>query len=71
MARHTRTDILFSVAISTTKAQNPTTSDLRAVNRIIAYLVGTKDLALQLGSDEGVVIYATFDASYATHDGSK
>jgi hypothetical protein len=71
VARHTRTDILFSVAISTTKAQNPTTSDLTAVNRIIAYLVGTKDLALQLGSDEGVVLYATVDASYATHDDSK
>ena len=71
VARHTRTDILFSVAISTTKAQNPTTSDLTAVNRIIAYLVGTKDLALQLGSDEGVILYATVDASYATHDDSK
>ena len=71
VARHTRTDILFSVAVSTTKAQHPTTADLTAVNRIIAYLVGTKDLALQLGSDEGVVLYATVDASYATHDDSK
>ena len=71
VARHTRTDTLFSVAISTTKTQNPTTTDLTAVNRIIAYLVGTKDLALQLGSDEGVVLYATVDASYATHEDSK
>ena len=71
VARHTRTDILFSVAISTTKAQHPTSADLTAVNRIIAYLIGTKELALQLGSDEGVVLYATVDASYATHDDSK
>ena len=33
--------------------------------------MGTKDLALQLGSDEGVVLYATVDASYATHEDSK
>ncbi len=46
VARHTRTDTLFSVAISTTKTQNPTTTDLTTVNRIISYLVGTKDLAL-------------------------
>jgi len=71
VARHTRTDTLFSVAISTTKTQNPTTADLTAVNRIITYLVGTKDLALQLGSDEGVILYATVDASYATHEDSK
>ena len=34
-------------------------------------MVGTKNLALQLGSDEGVVLYATVDASYATHEDSK
>ena len=46
VARHTRTDILYSVSICTTKTQNPTTADLTAVNRIISYLVGTKELAL-------------------------
>ena len=35
VARHTRTDILFSVAISTTKEQYPTSADLTAVNRIL------------------------------------
>ena len=38
---------------------------------MISYLAGTKSLALKLGSDEGIVLYATVDASYATHDDSK
>jgi hypothetical protein len=71
IAMHSRPDILFAIATCTTKTKNPTTQDLNAINRIISYLVGTNDLALKLGSDEGVVLYGTVDASYATHDDSK
>jgi len=35
------------------------------------YVIGTKELGLKLGSDEGVKLYATVDASYACHEDSK
>ena len=65
---HSRPDILFATSACTTKTKNPTTTDLKAINRVISYLVGTKDLALTLGSNEGIVLYATVDASYATNE---
>jgi len=68
---HSRPDILFATSTCTTKTKNPTTQDLHAINRIISYLVGTKDLALKLGSSEGVVLYGTVDASYATNEDSR
>ena len=71
IAMHTRPDILFATSSSTTKTKNPTTRDLKAINRVISYLLGTKSLTLKLGSDEGVVLYGTVDASYATNEDSK
>ena len=71
IAMHTPPDILFATATSTTKTKTPTSQDLQAINRVISYLVGTKSLSLKLGSDEGIVLYGTVDASYATHDDAK
>jgi len=71
IAMHSRPDILFATSSCTTKTKNPTSTDLQAINRIITYLVGTKDLALTLGSNEGIVLYGTVDASYATNDDSR
>ena len=71
VAMHSRPDILFATASSTTKTKNPTSQDLHAINRVMSYLVGTKELSLKLGSDEGIVLYATVDASYATHEDAK
>jgi hypothetical protein len=71
IAMHSRPDILFATSTCTTKTKQPTSHDLIAINRIISYLVSTKELALKLGSDEGILLYGTVDASYATHDDSK
>jgi len=71
IAMHSRPDILYATATCTTKTKNPTQHDVIAINRIISYLFKTKDLALKLGSDEGIVLYGTVDASYATHEDSK
>ena len=71
LAIMTRPDILYAVSMASTKTKNPTTSDLAAVDKILSYLVGTKDLKLKLGSDQGVVLYATVDSSYASHKDSK
>ena len=53
---HSRPDILFATATCTMKTKNPTVEDVTAIHRIIAYLVGTKALALKLGSDEDIVL---------------
>jgi len=71
IAMHSRPDILYATSTCTTKTKSPTINDLKAINRVITYLVGTKNLALKLGSDEGIVLYGTVDASYATHGDSK
>jgi hypothetical protein len=71
IAMHSRPDILFATSTCTTKTKNPTNHDVQAINRIISYLVGTKDLSLKLGSNEGIVLYGTVDASYATNDDSR
>ena len=71
VAMHSRPDILFATSTCTTKTKSPTTQDLTAINRIISYLVKTKDIALKLGSNEGIVLYGTVDASYATNDDSR
>ena len=68
---HSRPDILFATAKCTTKTKNPTVQDVTAINRVMSYLLGTKALALKLGSDKGIVLYGTVDASYANHDDAK
>ena len=37
------------------------------MTRVLMYVAGTKHLGLCLHSGEGIVLYATVDASYACH----
>ena len=71
LAIMTRPDILYAVSMASCKCKSPTSKDLSAVNRILYYIAGTPDLGLRFFSDEGVVLYATVDASYACHDDLK
>lgn len=66
-----RPELLYATAILTSKNKSPTTEDLKAVNRVLAYIAGTRDKGLKLWSDNGVTLYATVDASYACHDDFK
>ena len=62
-----RPDILFAVNTLSRKTRDPNWEDWEAVNRVLNYVVGTRDLGLLFHSGEGVKLYATVDASYATH----
>ncbi len=67
LAMHTRPDILFAVTSLSRYCQSPTATHMVAVDRILMYVHATQHLGLTLFSGEGVVLYATVDASYATH----
>jgi hypothetical protein len=66
-----RPDILFAVNTLSRKTRDPNWEDWEAVNRVLNYVVGTRDLGLLFHSGEGVKLYATVDASYATHSDLK
>ena len=67
LAINTRPDILYAMSMLSRKNKAPTHHDLSYVNRVLLYVIGTRDLALKFHSTEGVKLYATVDASYACH----
>ena len=71
LAKQTRPDILFAVTSMARRAKTPTFMDSLALLRILRYLAGTKHIGLFFHSGEGVRLYATVDASYASHDDLK
>jgi hypothetical protein len=58
---------LLILRLATRQTSAPTIGDYTAVLRIFLYLVGIRSLGLCFHSGEGVVLYATVDASYANH----
>ena len=71
LAMQSRPDILFAVNTLARKTKAPNQEDLDAINRVLNYVVGTKHLGLLLNSGEGIKLYATVDASYASHSDFK
>ena len=71
LATRTRPDIFHSVTECSRHNTNPSARHLSHVNRILRYVVSTKDLGLCFHSGEGIVLYATADASYAVHSDRK
>jgi hypothetical protein len=67
LASQTRPDILYAVCAHARFAKSPTESDREGAIRILHYVKNTPDLGLKLYSGEGIVLYATVDASYACH----
>ena len=49
----------------------PLRGDIMTLDRALGYLVNTPKLGLVLGGHEGVLLYATVDASYGTHKDRK
>ena len=68
IAMQSRPDILFAVNTLARKTKSPNQEDMEAINRVLYYLVGTRDLGLCFRSGEGIKFYATVDASYVSHD---
>ena len=58
---------LYAVTSCARKCKSPTDQDWNAVVRILRYISSTRDLGLTFHSGEGIILYATSDASYASH----
>ena len=71
LAMQSRPDILYAVNTLARKTKTPNQEDLDAINRVLNYIVGTKHLGLLLSGGEGVKLYCTVDASYASHSDFK
>ena len=67
----TRPDILYATCWYSRRCKSPTNFDMEAVDRILYYIMGTKEKGLRFKSDNGITLYATVDASYACHDDMK
>ena len=67
LAIMSRPDILFAVQCCSRFSKDPTNKNLKAANRTLYYIKGTKDKGIQFHSDNGVILHATVDVSYATH----
>jgi len=65
LAIQSRPDILYAISILSSHTKAPTRDHLTAINRVLAYVVGTRNIGLRLYSHEGVKLIATIDASYA------
>ena len=71
LANQTRPGILYAVNMHSRYTKSPTQEDVLAVHRIFLYLAGTPSLGITLYSGEGIVLYATVDASYGNHTDRK
>jgi hypothetical protein len=67
LAFQTRLDILYAAYAHARFSKSPTESDREGAIRILHYVKNTPNLGLKLYSGEGIVLYATVDASYACH----
>lgn len=71
LAMQSRPDILYAVNTLSRKTKQPNLEDWEAIQRVLHYIVGSRDLGLLFHSGEGIKLYATVDASYATHSDLK
>jgi hypothetical protein len=67
----TRPDALFAVNMLSRYTHSPTLFDMKAIDRVLQYIASTPDYGLVFSSTEGVVLYATVDASYGNHEDRK
>jgi hypothetical protein len=71
LAKRGRPDILLPVAVLTTKVQRPTVEDNEKLNRILAYLNGTRELPLTLEAKKDLQAICYCDAAHANHPDRK
>ena len=71
LAKRTRPDILTAVSFCATRVLNPTEEDERKVDRILSYLLYTRDQAMVLRIGEKLQIRAYVDASFGLYEDGK
>ena len=70
LAKRARPDILTPVCILSSRAQEPTTNDMKCLMRVFGYLKGTTDLGLVVKPDS-LLLHYWVDASYNLHSDSR
>ena len=71
LAMQSRPDLLYAVNTLSRKTKQPNLEDWEAIQRVLYYIVGSRDLGLLFHSGEGIKLYDTVDASYAMHSDLK
>jgi hypothetical protein len=71
LAKRARPDILTVVSFLCMRVQGATTEDFAKLNRVLGYLMGTKERVLVLHNQVSSEISAYVDAAYALHADSK
>ena len=71
LAVQTRPDIMYAVNTLSRKSKSANLEDLEAINRVLFYIAGSRHLGLLFRSGEGIRLYSTVDASYASHNDLK
>ena len=66
-----RPESLYALNMLSRHTHAPTVHDMKEMDRVLQYIASTPDLGLTFSSTEGVVLYATVDASYANHTDRK
>jgi hypothetical protein len=71
LAKRIRSDILTAVSFAATRVLCPDEDDLKKLERILSYLLYTKDqkMVLRIGSE--ILVRAFVDASFGTYDDMK
>ena len=64
----TRPEVQLAVNLHARYTKCPLRGDMVTLDRVLEYLVNTPELGLVLGGHGGVLLYATVDASYGTHE---
>ena len=72
LASQSRPDLLYSVTQLSRRSNKATSRDMKAADRLLAYIATTKSLGLTLGSKSGdFTLHAYVDASYNCYPDSK
>ena len=71
LAKRSRPDILLAISFLTTRVQSPNVKDMEKLDRVLAYLLETRDLTLTLGIRGVVQLQSYIDASFAPHRDGK
>ena len=72
LASQSRPDLLYSITQLSRRSNKATLRDMKASDRLLAYIAATKTLGLTLGSDsDDFTLHAYVDASYNCYTDSK
>lgn len=71
LGRMIRPDILLAVSFLTTRVTAPTLNDLIKLQRLLAYLAGSKDLSINISKTPFTQVSGMIDAAFANHSDAR